>query len=139
MGRWQRSFFLIASFAQSGKNIFRIQFCNIGHGDFLRTNRLACLRVGTAPETFLIHLSDHIQRACFPFRISLWKECKMRNLCGDEKHGRGILAGRHTGAATYAGSGGKGSIGMAGSWNVTVEARRNGQILGAYKTRLDAR
>jgi hypothetical protein len=36
----------------------------------------------------------------------------------------------------YAGSG---AIAMAGSWNVTVEARRGGQLLGAYRTRLDAK
>ena len=34
---------------------------------------------------------------------------------------------------------GKGSIPMVGSWNVTVEARRNGQLLGTARTRLDAR
>jgi RND family efflux transporter MFP subunit len=36
----------------------------------------------------------------------------------------------------YAGSG---AIAMAGSWNVTVEARRGGQLLGVYRTRLDAK
>jgi RND family efflux transporter MFP subunit len=36
----------------------------------------------------------------------------------------------------YAGSG---PIPMAGSWNVTVEARRGGQLLGVYRTRLDAK
>jgi RND family efflux transporter MFP subunit len=34
---------------------------------------------------------------------------------------------------------GSGAIAMAGSWNVTVEARRGGQLLGVYRTRLDAK
>jgi RND family efflux transporter MFP subunit len=34
---------------------------------------------------------------------------------------------------------GKGTIGMAGSWNITVEARRGGQLLGVYKTHVDAK
>jgi hypothetical protein len=34
---------------------------------------------------------------------------------------------------------GKDAVPMAGSWNVTVEAGRNGQLLGVYRTRLDAR
>ena len=33
---------------------------------------------------------------------------------------------------------GKGNIPMAGSWNVLVEAKRNGQTIGTYRTRLDA-
>ena len=36
----------------------------------------------------------------------------------------------------YAGSG---TIAMAGPWTVTVEARRGGQILGVYRSRLDAK
>jgi Cu(I)/Ag(I) efflux system membrane fusion protein len=34
---------------------------------------------------------------------------------------------------------GRGAIPMAGSWNVTVEARRGGQLVGVYRTRLDAK
>jgi len=34
---------------------------------------------------------------------------------------------------------GKGMVGMAGPWNVTVEARRNGQVLGTYRSRFDAK
>jgi RND family efflux transporter MFP subunit len=34
---------------------------------------------------------------------------------------------------------GKGPIAMAGPWNVTVEARRNGQLLGVYRSRFDAK
>jgi len=34
---------------------------------------------------------------------------------------------------------GKGNVAMAGAWNVTVEARRNGQLLGIYRTRFDAK
>jgi hypothetical protein len=34
---------------------------------------------------------------------------------------------------------GSGAIAMAGSWNVIVEARRGGQLLGVYRTRLDAK
>ena len=34
---------------------------------------------------------------------------------------------------------GEGSIAMAGPWNVTVEARRGGQLLGSYKTHFDAK
>ena len=34
---------------------------------------------------------------------------------------------------------GSGEIRMAGSWNVTVEARREGQPLGVYRTRLEAK
>lgn len=34
---------------------------------------------------------------------------------------------------------GSGPIAMAGSWNVTVEARRNGQLLGVDRSRLDAK
>ena len=33
---------------------------------------------------------------------------------------------------------GRGSIAMAGPWNVTVEARRSGQLLGVYRTRFNA-
>jgi len=33
---------------------------------------------------------------------------------------------------------GKGNIGMAGPWNVTVEARRNGQVIATYRTHLNA-
>ena len=33
---------------------------------------------------------------------------------------------------------GKGNIPMAGSWNVSVEAKHNGQVLAAYRTRLNA-
>jgi RND family efflux transporter MFP subunit len=33
---------------------------------------------------------------------------------------------------------GTGPIAMAGSWNVTVEARRGGQLLGVYRTRFNA-
>jgi RND family efflux transporter MFP subunit len=36
----------------------------------------------------------------------------------------------------YAGSG---PIAMAGPWNVTVEASRNGQLLGVYRSRFDAK
>jgi hypothetical protein len=38
--------------------------------------------------------------------------------------------------AEYVGSG---AIPMAGSWNVTGEARRGGQLVGVYRTRLDAK
>lgn len=34
---------------------------------------------------------------------------------------------------------GKGPIAMAGPWNITVEARRNGQLLGVYRSRFDAK
>jgi multidrug efflux pump subunit AcrA (membrane-fusion protein) len=34
---------------------------------------------------------------------------------------------------------GKGTVAMTGTWNVTVEARRGGQLLGVYKSRLEAR
>jgi hypothetical protein len=34
---------------------------------------------------------------------------------------------------------GKGTVPMAGPWNITVEARRGGQILGVYRTRFDAK
>jgi Cu(I)/Ag(I) efflux system membrane fusion protein len=34
---------------------------------------------------------------------------------------------------------GKGNVAMAGTWNVTVEARRSGQLLGIYRTRFDAK
>lgn len=34
---------------------------------------------------------------------------------------------------------GKGTVAMAGPWNVTVEARRGGQLLGVYRTRFDAK
>ena len=34
---------------------------------------------------------------------------------------------------------GKGTVGMAGPWNVTVEARRGGQLLGVYRTRFDVK
>jgi Cu(I)/Ag(I) efflux system membrane fusion protein len=34
---------------------------------------------------------------------------------------------------------GKGVVAMAGPWNVTVEARRNGQLLGVYRSRFDAK
>jgi membrane fusion protein, copper/silver efflux system len=34
---------------------------------------------------------------------------------------------------------GTGTIAMAGPWNVTVEARRGGQLLGVYRSRLDAK
>jgi len=33
---------------------------------------------------------------------------------------------------------GKGTIPMAGSWNVLVEAKRNGQVIATYRTRLNA-
>ena len=31
---------------------------------------------------------------------------------------------------------GKGNVGMAGSWNVSVEAKRNGKVIATYRTRL---
>jgi hypothetical protein len=34
---------------------------------------------------------------------------------------------------------GKGTVPMAGPWNTTVEARRNGQLLGAFRSRMEAR
>ncbi len=34
---------------------------------------------------------------------------------------------------------GKGTVAMAGPWNVTVEARRNGQLLGVFRSRFDAK
>ena len=34
---------------------------------------------------------------------------------------------------------GKGTIAMAGPWNITVAARRGGQVLGVYRTRFDAK
>jgi hypothetical protein len=34
---------------------------------------------------------------------------------------------------------GKGTVAMAGPWNVTVETRRGGQLLGVYRTRFDAK
>jgi Cu(I)/Ag(I) efflux system membrane fusion protein len=34
---------------------------------------------------------------------------------------------------------GTGRVPMPGAWNVTVEARRNGQVLGVYRSRFDAR
>jgi RND family efflux transporter MFP subunit len=34
---------------------------------------------------------------------------------------------------------GKGAVGMAGSWNITIEARRNGQVLSVYRSHLDAK
>lgn len=33
---------------------------------------------------------------------------------------------------------GKGNIGMAGSWNVSVQAKRNGQVIATYRTRFQA-
>jgi Cu(I)/Ag(I) efflux system membrane fusion protein len=33
---------------------------------------------------------------------------------------------------------GKGNIGMAGPWNVSVEAKRNGQVIATYRTRFNA-
>jgi RND family efflux transporter MFP subunit len=34
---------------------------------------------------------------------------------------------------------GKGTVAMAGPWNITVEARRGDQLLGSYRSRLDAK
>ena len=34
---------------------------------------------------------------------------------------------------------GSGPIAMAGPWNVTVEASRNGQLLGVFRSRFDAK
>jgi Cu(I)/Ag(I) efflux system membrane fusion protein len=34
---------------------------------------------------------------------------------------------------------GKGTVAMAGAWNVTVEARRQGQLIGVYRSRLEAK
>src|SRR5262249_2348836 len=34
---------------------------------------------------------------------------------------------------------GKGPVAMAGSWNATIQARRNGQLLGVYRSRFDAK
>jgi hypothetical protein len=34
---------------------------------------------------------------------------------------------------------GKGTVAMAGPWNITVEARRNGQLLGTYRSHFDAK
>jgi Cu(I)/Ag(I) efflux system membrane fusion protein len=34
---------------------------------------------------------------------------------------------------------GSGTIPMAGPWNVTVEGRRDGQVLGVYRSRFDAK
>ena len=34
---------------------------------------------------------------------------------------------------------GKGTLGMAGTWNITVEVRRSGQLLTVYQTRFDAK
>ena len=34
---------------------------------------------------------------------------------------------------------GKGTVAMAGPWNITVEARRAGQLLGVYRSRFDAK
>jgi multidrug efflux pump subunit AcrA (membrane-fusion protein) len=34
---------------------------------------------------------------------------------------------------------GKGTVAMAGPWNITVEARRGGQLLGVYRSRFDAK
>jgi hypothetical protein len=34
---------------------------------------------------------------------------------------------------------GKGTIPMAGPWNVTVQATRNGQMIATYRTRFDAK
>jgi Cu(I)/Ag(I) efflux system membrane fusion protein len=33
---------------------------------------------------------------------------------------------------------GKGNVGMAGSWNVSVEAKRKGQVIATYRTRFNA-
>jgi hypothetical protein len=33
---------------------------------------------------------------------------------------------------------GKGNIATSGSWNVIVEAKRNGQLIATYRTRLNA-
>jgi Cu(I)/Ag(I) efflux system membrane fusion protein len=33
---------------------------------------------------------------------------------------------------------GKGNVGMAGSWNVSVEAKRSGQVIATYRTRMNA-
>jgi membrane fusion protein, copper/silver efflux system len=33
---------------------------------------------------------------------------------------------------------GKGNVGMAGSWNVSIEAKRNGQVIATYRTRFNA-
>lgn len=33
---------------------------------------------------------------------------------------------------------GKGNVGMAGSWNVSVEAKRNGEVIATYRTRFNA-
>jgi Cu(I)/Ag(I) efflux system membrane fusion protein len=33
---------------------------------------------------------------------------------------------------------GKGNVGMAGSWNVSVEAKRSGQVIATYRTRMSA-
>jgi Cu(I)/Ag(I) efflux system membrane fusion protein len=33
---------------------------------------------------------------------------------------------------------GKGNVGMAGSWNVSVEAKRGGQVVATYRTRMSA-
>jgi hypothetical protein len=34
---------------------------------------------------------------------------------------------------------GRGTIAMAGTWTITIEARRAGQLLGVYRSRLDAK
>jgi hypothetical protein len=34
---------------------------------------------------------------------------------------------------------GKGTVATAGSWNVTIESRRGGQLLGVYRSRFDAK
>jgi hypothetical protein len=33
---------------------------------------------------------------------------------------------------------GKGNVGMAGPWNVSVEAKRNGQVIATFRTRFSA-
>lgn len=73
--------------------------------DLLGALRLAGEGVGAATEAQLIHLADHLAHTVGRLGLALRQQAEVADLGGDEQHGAGVLARRHTGTAADAGGG----------------------------------
>ncbi len=67
--------------------------------------------IGAVAEAFLVHLAHHSEGPAVLLGLALWEEIELPGLGGDEKHGAGVFARGHAGAAADALGGIHGCVG----------------------------
>ena len=80
--------------------------------DFFGAGGFAFADVGAIGETFDVHLLDHGEGAAVAFDLALRQMAEMRNFGADKESGGGVGAGGYASAATDAGGGVHGQVGV---------------------------